>query len=392
MRKLLIVLFSLVYSVNGAWAADDFILMKTCAALPGTEAVAGRSYECFYRKDLSTGTETYLNGIVASGPGSAYFDDNGWNSFTDMKYLSSNQSAKNFNDDVNGKIYLFDTNENSFLIYDYVNNTFDQKSAGAVNASFAVPGGMMSVIKAGTDTEGNATTVVASSNIVDSNGKTIIETKADGSTHIGENSLVTIESGGKQQLYATNSSGDQIDINIKSGTNFLINGTNVLSSINTNTVSIKQNTQDIHGSVALSSAMSALPNSSEDAASTCGMGTGFHKGLSAISAGCAMDFATLTQNSNLSPLFKRASVNLGTSAIMNNKGFSNFALRAGLTFKLGAKKSSYSTLSMDEDLQRYSTGTNIRIADLKKENDILRVEMDALNEKLDALIASLNNG
>jgi cell division protein FtsB len=47
---------------------------------------------------------------------------------------------------------------------------------------------------------------------------------------------------------------------------------------------------------------------------------------------------------------------------------------------------------MDEDLQRYSTGTNTRIAELKKENDALRAEMDALNAKLDALIASLNNG
>jgi len=164
------------------------------------------------------------------------------------------------------------------------------------------------------------------------------------------------------------------------------------ASINSNTTLINQNTQDIHGAVALSSAMSALPNSSEDATSTCGMGTGFHKGLSAISAGCAMDFATLTQNANLSPLFKRASVNWGSSAIMNSAGFSDFALRAGLTFKFGGKKSSSSTLSMDEDLQRYSTGTNTRIADLKKENDTLRAEMDAIKSKLDALIASLNNG
>lgn len=167
---------------------------------------------------------------------------------------------------------------------------------------------------------------------------------------------------------------------------------NATTSINSNTTLINQNTQDIHGSVALSSAMSALPNSSEDATSTCGMGTGFHKGVSAISGGCAMDFATLTQSSNLSPLFKRASVNLGSTAIINGSGFSNFALRAGLTFKLGAKKSSGTDLSMDEDLQRYSTGTNTRIAELKKENEALRAEMDALNTKLDALIASLNNG
>ena len=201
---------------------------------------------------------------------------------------------------------------------------------------------------------------------------------ADGSVHIGENSLVTIEQNGKQSLYATDASGSAIPININNGSSLQINGVDVMDKID--------------GTVALSSAMSALPNSSEDATSTCGMGTGFHKGLSAISAGCAMDFSTFKQNENLSPLFKRASVNLGTSAIMNSTGFSNFALRAGLTFKLGAKKSSGTDLSMDEDLQRFSTGTNTRIAELKKENDALRAEMDALNAKLDALIASLNNG
>jgi len=201
---------------------------------------------------------------------------------------------------------------------------------------------------------------------------------ADGSVHIGENSLVTIEQNGAQSLYATDASGSAIPLNINNGSSLQINGVDVMDKID--------------GTVALSSAMSALPNSSEDATSTCGMGTGFHKGLSAISAGCAMDFSAFKQNENLSPLFKRASVNLGTSAIMNSTGFSNFALRAGLTFKLGAKKSSGTDLSMDEDLQRYSTGTNTRIAELKKENDALRAEMDALNAKLDALIASLNNG
>ena len=274
-------------------------------------------------------------------------------------------------------------NDDTYKVYGAIDGSLIETTAAPSLSSFTPSGGSVAIL---------GSSIVGTSKIVDNSGKTIIETKSDGSTHIGENSLVTIESGGKQQLYATNSSGDQIDINIKSGTNFLINGTNVLSSINTNTASIKQNTQDIHGSVALSSAMSALPNSSEDAAGTCGMGTGFHKGLSAISAGCAMDFSTLTQNANLSPLFKRASVNLGTSAIMNSKGFSNFALRAGLTFKLGAKKSSGSTPSMDEDLQRYSTGTNTRIAELKKENDVLQNKVMHLNSKLDALIASLNNG
>jgi len=368
MRKLLIVLLSLAYSVNGAWATDQFTLSAT----------AEGSSVTIYKDNITQKSSEVLRTI------------------TNHSGVSSNS----YLDHENGLFFIGD-GSNGFTIYDYVNDTYTQTGTQPNSRSkYAIPFGTASpgsgVVTAGTDTDGNATTVVASSNIVGADGKTIIETKSDGSTHIGENSLVTKEVNGSQSLYATDAKGKAIPININNGSSLQVNGVDVMDKID--------------GTVALSSAMSALPNSSDDAAGTCGMGTGFHKGLSAISAGCAMDFATLTQNSDLSPLFKRASVNLGTSAIMNSKGFSNFALRAGLTFKLGAKKSSGSTLSMDEDLQRYSTGTNTRIADLKKENDVLqnkvmhletmqeelkasqKNEMDALNAKLDALIASLNNG
>jgi hypothetical protein len=261
-------------------------------------------------------------------------------------------------DSYNGNLYLKDSN-GQYMQYNYINDTLT--TTPVMDSDFQT---MFQTPWAGSG---------------------IVSEAADGSVHIGENSLVTIEQNGKQSLYATNAQGKAIPININNGSSLQINGVDVMDKID--------------GTVALSSAMSALPNSSDDAASTCGMGTGFHKGLSAISAGCAMDFATLTQNANLSPLFKRASVNWGSSAIMNSAGFSDFALRAGLTFKFGGKKSSSSTLSMDEDLQRYSTGTNTRIAELKKENDVLQNKVmhleamqEELNSKLDSLIASLNNG
>ena len=324
MRKLLIVLFSLVYSMSSAYAAnEDFFL--------GVKYNSVAKKNEIYKISQTTGESVLLKQFS--------FPSGYW------------QPGASFMDSYNGNLYLKDST-GQYMQYNYINDTLT--TTPVMDSDFQT---MFQTPWAGSG---------------------IVSEAADGSVHIGENSLVTIEQNGKQSLYATNAQGKAIPININNGSSLQVNGVDVMDKID--------------GTVALSSAMSALPNSSEDATSTCGMGTGFHKGLSAISAGCAMDFATLTQNSNLSPLFKRASVNLGTSAIMNNKGFSNFALRAGLTFKLGAKKSSSSTLSMDEDLQRYSTGTNTRIAELKKENDVLRAEMDALNAKLDALIASLNNG
>ena len=53
----------------------------------------------------------------------------------------------------------------------------------------------------------------------------------------------------QQQLYATNSAGNQIDLNIKSGTSLLIDGTNVMTSINNNTSAINNLAVDISGSV-----------------------------------------------------------------------------------------------------------------------------------------------
>ena len=379
MRKLLIVLFSLTFSATNVMA-ENYLVWGTTTGKSGTTN-SGASYNCsglaggfgvisndLFSVNTSTGASTLVKSLDTGNCG---LTDSGV-IFKDGSYVDKNT----------GNFHALQ-NDDTYKVYGAIDGSLIETTAAPSLSSFTPSGGSVAIL---------GSSIVGTSKIVDNSGKTIIETKADGSTHIGENSLVTKEVNGSQSLYATDAKGKAIPININNGSSLQVNGVDVMDKINTNT-------QDIHGSVALSSAMSALPNSSDDAAGTCGMGTGFHKGLSAISAGCAMDFATLTQNSDLSPLFKRASVNLGTSAIMNSKGFSNFALRAGLTFKLGAKKSSGSTLSMDEDLQRYSTGTNTRIADLKKENDVLQNKVmhleamqEELNSKLDALIASLNNG
>ena len=68
----------------------------------------------------------------------------------------------------------------------------------------------------------------------------------DGSSiHIGENSLVTVEENGVQQLYATDANGDMININIKKGTDLLIDGVSVSGSLNTNATNIATNKTNI---------------------------------------------------------------------------------------------------------------------------------------------------
>ena len=102
------------------------------------------------------------------------------------------------------------------------------------------------IIANGTDLEdGSATTVIGSNDIVGSDGDTLISKEADGSVHIGENSLVTVEENGVQQLYATDADDDMININIKKGTDLLIDGVSVAGSLSTNATNIATNTTSI---------------------------------------------------------------------------------------------------------------------------------------------------
>ena len=124
--------------------------------------------------------------------------------------------------------------------------------------------------------------------------------------HIGENSLVTQEIGGRQHLYATNSSGNRIDINIPPGTNLLIDGEDVMGSIDS--------------SIALGAAFASLPTGAEGAGYTCGLGTGFHDSASAISGGCGFDFANYAFVDSMPEMFQKASFNIGAASVVSGEG------------------------------------------------------------------------
>ena len=232
MRKLLIVLFSLTFSATNVMA-ENYLVWGTTTGKSGTTN-SGASYNCsglaggfgvisndLFSVNTSTGASTLVKSLDTGNCG---LTDSGV-IFKDGSYVDKNT----------GNFHALQ-NDDTYKVYGAIDGSLIETTAAPSLSSFTPTDGSVAIL---------GSSIVGTSKIVDNSGKTIIETKADGSTHIGENSLVTIESGGKQQLYATNSSGDQIDINIKSGTNFLINGTNVLSSISTNTTDITANTGNI---------------------------------------------------------------------------------------------------------------------------------------------------
>jgi len=307
MKKILYLTITLLFlQISTANSAEFLMIMSN-----GSNTGDSYPYK-IVKYNSTTGVETILKTFTATS-------------------MHTNQT---FLDEYNSKLYIANSSD-TFTVYDIVNNSISTEKV-ASDRSGANSG--LYVYQYGWD------------------GASIISQKEDGSTHIGENSLVTQEVDGVQQLYATDSSSNQIDINIKSGTNLLIGGINVMTSINTNTASINTNTAsintntskidnlsiDISGVTAMGAALAALPIASPDAAYTCGIGTGLHDSSSALAAGCAADFANFAFADNLPKIFQTASFNIGSSFLMNGEPDLSEArdtsIKAGITFKFGSPK------------------------------------------------------
>ena len=191
----------------------------------------------------------------------------------------------------------------------------------------------------------------------------MVRVDSNGALHIGENSLVTQEIGGRQHLYATNSSGNRIDINIPAGTNLLIDGEDVMGKIDS--------------SVALGAAFASLPTGAEGAGYTCGLGTGFHDSASAISGGCGFDFANYSFVDSMPELFQKASFNIGAASVVHGEG-DDATLKAGITFKFGTPKPVRE--AKDDNLLLEN-----KIDAVMAENDLLKAQIAEINTQLKAL-------
>ena len=201
---------------------------------------------------------------------------------------------------------------------------------------------------------GTAAVAIIDSDGISTGGKNLVKRVGD-ELHIGENSLVTVESGGRQKLYATDANGDYIDIDITNGSRLLINGRDVEKSI------------DNVG--ALSAALGSVPTISADSRLTCGFGAGTHSNAYALSGGCA------------SKVSERVSVNAALATVVNNQtgGTSdNLSARAGFTFKLGKIDDSPRIAA------RKAAQLHDEVAKMREENAMLIARLQKL-EKLASL-------
>ena len=155
--------------------------------------------------------------------------------------------------------------------------------------------------------------------------------------------------------------------------------TNVLD-IDSNTSGITSNTSDINkigegvaGSTALTAALSALPQFSQDYKITCGVGTGAYSSRYAVGFGCA------------SKVSERAAINAGGSYVFGgskNYGggtLDNAVVKAGFVFKLGELKKPTQISFKDKNIM------DNKISSLEKNNDELKAKNDQLLARLEKL-------
>ena len=207
---------------------------------------------------------------------------------------------------------------------------------------------------------------------VSQNGTNLISRSSDGITSIGANSVKLQEISDIQRIWATNSSGTKIPINIY-GSDLQINGVSVQGQIDTNKSNIKNLGSGIAGSTALTAALTALPQTSEESKHSCGIGSGAYSSRYAVGFGCA------------SKVNERIDVNAGGSYVFGGaKSYGegtldNGVIKAGFVFKLGElNKPTQISMKETKDLKE-------EIADLKENNKNIIAQNNALLARLERL-------
>jgi len=206
-------------------------------------------------------------------------------------------------------------------------------------------------------------------------GVELINKRTNGEIHIGENSLITVERNGVQELYATDGNGKAIPINITNGSDLQIDGKSVKKTLQTLETNINNLGFGVAGATALTAAMTALPATSDDSPLSCGVGSGGYSSRYAMGFGCA---ASVT---------KRLAFNAGGSFVFggaSNYGggsLDNVAGRLGFVFKIGKIAP-----TSNQAISKKAALLESQLSEMKHENQ----KLTAYLEDMKKLIANQN--
>ena len=286
--------------------------------------------------------------------------------------VSTNTWTDDDSDSISSSIWIDDYND--FLLRNIVINNSDGSSDLYDKGTFKYKLNSDGSLRLGSNTSDfqlNSSSITSGSN-------NIISKKTNGDIHIGKNSFVVGADvlNGAHPIWAEDENGSKIPLNIY-GSDLEINGVSVQGQIDTNKTNIKNLGSGIAGSTALTAALTALPQTSEESKHSCGIGSGAYSSRYAIGFGCA------------SKVNKRVDINAGGSYVFGGaKSYGegtldNGVIKAGFVFKLG-ELNKPSQISM-KDKKVMET----KIESLEKKNKTILSKNQKLENKLFTLMARL---
>ena len=183
--------------------------------------------------------------------------------------------------------------------------------------------------------------------------------KQNGSVHLGASSMIFTDSSVSGNADIMHSSSGKIQLG-----NSTTDSTTVVG-----TLSVQDPTAYAHAankgyvdtlrkdmrrydrrSVALSSALTALPTNGGTGSHTCGMGAGVRGGYTAMAVGCAADLADFELPNKLPAFIKNASINAGTSFLAHNDP--DYTFKVGMSFNFGKSQSKGQASNQGTDFSR----------------------------------------
>ena len=103
-------------------------------------------------------------------------------------------------------------------------------------------------------------------------------------------------------------------------------------------------------SVALSSALTALPTQGGLSSKACGIGSGIRGGYAAMALGCAVELSSVDLPEILPRFVRNASVNAGTSFLAHDDP--DYTFKVGMTFNFDGQKRNLRASRRDGDLRQ----------------------------------------
>ncbi len=226
-------------------------------------------------------------------------------------------------------------------------------------------------------------------------GKSVVSRKTNAAgeeeLHIGENSLVTVESAGVQKLYATDANGDSIPINITNGSDIQINGVSIQSTLNTKAAKIGTNTAGITTNAAgiTTNAAGITTNAAGITTNAAGITTNA-AGIKVNAAGIATNAADIKVNA-AGIATNASNIQINTTDIKNNTKRININIQGISTNAAGIKVNATNIRTNSQGIMINSERININAAGINRNTSAIQDNRNNIN-KLQTDVKSLGSG